>query len=147
MRVAFGSGRSRLVGFSDEAFRSMDVARIVAFGSNVCGAINKPPSNVQNFWPSSGYVRLHLGQLFIHTDLLNRSQIGHKHKRGKSNRLNKRALIRTGFGELLGGSAVAGIEFERALVRTNSIVFLLRFKVTVAHPFKAKHAGELFLVA
>ena len=49
MRVAFESGKSRLVGLSDGAFRSMDVARIVAFGSNVCGAINKPPSNVQNF--------------------------------------------------------------------------------------------------
>ncbi len=85
MRVALGSGKSRLVGLSDEAFRSMDVARMVAFGSNVCGAINKPPSNVQNFWPSSGYVRLHLGQLFIHADLLNGSQIGHKYKRGKSN--------------------------------------------------------------
>src|SRR6185369_956393 len=71
MIVAFGSGRSRLVGLSEAAaFKSIDVARIVAFGSNVCGAINRPPSNVQNFWPSSGNVRLHLGQLFIHTDLL-----------------------------------------------------------------------------
>ena len=147
MRVAFGSGKSRLVGLSDEAFRSMDVARIVAFGSNVCGAINKPPSNVQNFWPSSGYVRLHLGQLFIHTDLLNGSQIGTSTNWQKQLAPNKRALVRTGFGELLGGSAVAGIEFERALVRTNSIVFLLRLKVTVAHPFKTKHAGELFLIA
>jgi hypothetical protein len=49
MMVAFGSGRSRLVGLSEAAFRSMDVARSVAFGSKVCGAINKPPSNVQNF--------------------------------------------------------------------------------------------------
>jgi D-arabinose 5-phosphate isomerase GutQ len=50
MIVAFGSGRSRLVGRSDAAaFKSIDVARIVAFGSNVCGAISKPPSNVQNF--------------------------------------------------------------------------------------------------
>src|ERR1043165_588726 len=73
MIVAFASGRSRLVGLSDAAFKSIDVARIVAFGSNVCGAIRRPPSNVQNFWPSSGNVRLHLGQLFIHTDLLNGS--------------------------------------------------------------------------
>ena len=48
--VAFGSGKSLLVGLSeDEAFRSMDVARIVAFGSKGWGAINSPPSNVQNF--------------------------------------------------------------------------------------------------
>lgn len=47
--VAFGSGKSLLVGLSEAAFRSMDVARIVAFGSKVCGAINSPPSNVQNF--------------------------------------------------------------------------------------------------
>ena len=47
--VAYGSGRSRLVGLSDGAFKSIDVARIVAFGSKVCGAISKPPSNVQNF--------------------------------------------------------------------------------------------------
>jgi hypothetical protein len=47
--VAFGSGSSRLVGLSIPAFRSIVVARIVAFGSSVCGAINKPPSNVQNF--------------------------------------------------------------------------------------------------
>lgn len=47
--VAFKSGRSLLVGLSEGAFRSMDVARIVAFGSKVCGAINNPPSNVQNF--------------------------------------------------------------------------------------------------
>src|SRR5215217_9540885 len=75
MIVAFGSGRSRLVGSSDEAFKSIDVARIVAFGSKVCGAISRPPSNVQNFWPSSGNVRLHLGQLFIHTDLVSGNQI------------------------------------------------------------------------
>src|ERR1700741_1228436 len=75
MIVAFGSGKSRLVGLSEEAFKSIDVARIVAFGSNVCGAINSPPSNVQNFCPSSGNVRLHLGQLFIHTDLLSGNQI------------------------------------------------------------------------
>src|ERR1041384_8875062 len=74
MIVAFGSGRSRLVGLSAAAFKSIAVARIVACGSNVCGAIKRPPSNVQNFWPSSGNVRLHLGQLFIHTDLLNGSQ-------------------------------------------------------------------------
>ena len=50
MIVAFGSGKSLLVGLSEAAFRSMDVARIVAFGSKVgCGAINSPPSNVQNF--------------------------------------------------------------------------------------------------
>jgi hypothetical protein len=49
MIVAFGSGKSLLVGLSDEAFRSMDVARIVAFGSKGWGAINRPPSNVQNF--------------------------------------------------------------------------------------------------
>jgi hypothetical protein len=50
MIVAFGSGRSRLVGRSDAgAFRSIEVARIVAFGSKVWGAINSPPSNVQNF--------------------------------------------------------------------------------------------------
>jgi len=49
MIVAFGSGRSRLVGLSAVAFKSIDVARSVAFGSNVCGAISKPPSNVQNF--------------------------------------------------------------------------------------------------
>jgi len=49
MMVALGSGKSLLVGLSDAAFRSMDVARIVAFGSKVCGAINSPPSNVQNF--------------------------------------------------------------------------------------------------
>ena len=49
--VAYGSGKSRLVGRSaaDGAFKSIDVARIVAFGSKVCGAISKPPSNVQNF--------------------------------------------------------------------------------------------------
>src|ERR1041384_4369086 len=76
MIVAFGSGRSRLVGLSEAAaFKSIDVARIVAFGSNVCGAIKRPPSNVQNFWPSSGNVRLHLGQLFIQTDLLSGSQM------------------------------------------------------------------------
>ena len=39
---------AKLVGRSD-AVRSIDVARIVAFGSKVCGAISKPPSNVQNF--------------------------------------------------------------------------------------------------
>ncbi len=49
MTVAFRSGRSLLVGLSEAVFRSMDVARIVAFGSKVCGAINNPPSNVQNF--------------------------------------------------------------------------------------------------
>jgi hypothetical protein len=49
MIVACGSGRSRLVGRSEAAFKSIDVARIVAFGSNVCGAMSKPPSNVQNF--------------------------------------------------------------------------------------------------
>ena len=68
--VAFKSGgRSLLVGLSEGAFRSMDVARIVAFGSKVCGAINNPPSNVQNFCPSSGNVRLHFGQLFIRRPL------------------------------------------------------------------------------
>ena len=70
MIVAFGSGRSRLVGRSEGAFRSIEVARIVAFGSKVCGAINSPPSNVQNFCPSSGKVRLHLGQVFIRATLL-----------------------------------------------------------------------------
>jgi hypothetical protein len=49
MIVAFGSGKSLVVGLSEAAFRSMDVARIVAFGSKGCGAINSPPSNVQNF--------------------------------------------------------------------------------------------------
>jgi hypothetical protein len=49
MIVAFGSGKSLLVGLSEAAFRSMDVARIVAFGSKGWGAINSPPSNVQNF--------------------------------------------------------------------------------------------------
>ena len=50
MIVAFGSGKSLVVGLSAEvAFRSMDVARIVAFGSKGWGAINNPPSNVQNF--------------------------------------------------------------------------------------------------
>jgi hypothetical protein len=62
--VALGSGRSLLVGFSAPA-RSLAEALIVAFGSKVCGAIKSPPSNVQNFWPSSGKVRLHFGQLFI----------------------------------------------------------------------------------
>jgi len=66
MIVAFGSVSSRLVDFSEAGVRSADVARIVAFGSNVCGAISKPPSKVQNFCPSSGNVRLHFGQLFIH---------------------------------------------------------------------------------
>src|SRR5215212_7059037 len=75
MMVASWSGRSRLVGLSDGAFRSIDVARIVAFGSKLCVPINRPPSNVQNFWPSSGNVRLHLGQLFIHTDLVSGNQI------------------------------------------------------------------------
>src|SRR5215510_3317472 len=75
MIVAFGSGKSRLVGRSDGAFRSIDVARTVAFGSKVCGAISKPPSNVQNFCPSSGTVRLHFGQLFIQTDLLSGNQV------------------------------------------------------------------------
>src|ERR1700752_58119 len=73
--VAFGSGSSRLVDFSDAAFRSIAVARIVALGSKVCGAINRPPSNVQNFCPSSGNVRLHFGQLFMKKPLL-RCQIG-----------------------------------------------------------------------
>src|SRR6185503_14281255 len=72
--VALGSGKSRLVAFSAIALKSAEVARIVAFGSNGCGAINRPPSNVQNFCPSSGKVRLHLGQLFIQTDLLSGSQ-------------------------------------------------------------------------
>src|SRR5437867_8312268 len=63
--VAFGSGKSRLVAFSDRTLMSADVARIVAFGSNVWGAIKRPPSKVQNFCPSSGKVRLHFGQLFI----------------------------------------------------------------------------------
>jgi hypothetical protein len=45
--------------------RSAEVARIVAFGSKVGSAINKPPSTVQNFWLSSGKERLHLGQRFI----------------------------------------------------------------------------------
>ena len=66
MIVAFGSVSSRLVDFSEAGVRSADVARIVALGSNVCGAISKPPSKVQNFCPSSGNVRLHFGQLFIH---------------------------------------------------------------------------------
>src|SRR5919206_2650692 len=87
MIVALGSGRSRLVGSSDGAFKSIDVARIVAFGSKVCGAISRPPSNVQNFWPSSGNVRLHLGQLFIHTDLVSGTQI-------RSYALNSRELWR-----------------------------------------------------
>jgi hypothetical protein len=67
--VAFGSGKSRLVAFSDIAVKSADVALIVAFGSNAGGggAINSPPSKVQNFCPSSGKVRLHFGQLFILT--------------------------------------------------------------------------------
>ena len=64
--VAFGSVSSRLVDFSDAGVKSAEVARIVAFGSNVCGAMSRPPSKVQNFCPSSGNVRLHLGQLFIH---------------------------------------------------------------------------------
>jgi hypothetical protein len=66
--VALGSGNSRLVVFSSTggAMRSEEVARIVALGSNAgCFAINNPPSNVQNFCPSSGKVRLHFGQLFI----------------------------------------------------------------------------------
>jgi hypothetical protein len=63
--VALGSGKSRLVEFSVTAVTSATVALIVAFGSNVCGAINNPPSNVQNFCPSSGKVRLHFGQLFM----------------------------------------------------------------------------------
>src|SRR5215510_1047804 len=89
MIVAFGSGRSRLVGLSAAAaFKSIEVARIVAFGSKVvCGAIKRPPSNVQNFWPSSGKVRLHLGQLFIHTDLLRGNLI-------RSQALNSLALGR-----------------------------------------------------
>ena len=66
MIVAFGSVSSRLVDFSEAGVKSADVARIVALGSNVCGAISKPPSKVQNFCPSSGNVRLHFGQLFIH---------------------------------------------------------------------------------
>jgi hypothetical protein len=33
--VALGSGKSRLVGLSEGAFRSIEVARIVAFGSKV----------------------------------------------------------------------------------------------------------------
>ena len=114
MIVAFGSGRSRLVGRSDGAFRSMEVARIVAFGSKVCGAISKPPSNVQNFCPSSGNVRLHLGQLFIQTDLLNGNQF----------ELN---LIRTSFGEFLGCATVVWIEFERSLIRAHGFVFLVGF--------------------
>ena len=47
--VAFGSGSSLLVAFSAITFKSAEVERIVAFGSNVCGAINNPPSKVQNF--------------------------------------------------------------------------------------------------
>src|ERR1051325_559890 len=70
--VAFGSGKSRLVAFSVIAAKSADVALIVAFGSKAGGAggggaINNPPSKVQNFCPSSGKVRLHFGQLFILT--------------------------------------------------------------------------------
>jgi hypothetical protein len=50
MIVAFGSGKSLVVGLSAVvALRSMDVARIVAFGSKGWGAIKSPPSNVQNF--------------------------------------------------------------------------------------------------
>src|SRR5215813_55702 len=115
MIVAFGSGRSRLVGRSDAAFRSIDVARIVAFGSKVCGAISKPPSNVQNFCPSSGNVRLHLGQLFILADLLSGNQV------------DLGTSIRTSFGEFLGCAPVAWIEFERSLIRANSFVFLVGF--------------------
>jgi hypothetical protein len=63
--VALGSGKSLLVGFSATPARSLAEALIVTFGSKVCGAIKSPPSNVQNFWPSSGKVRLHFGQLFI----------------------------------------------------------------------------------
>lgn len=39
--------------------------RNVAFGSKGWSATNKPPSMVQNFWLSSGKVRLHFGQRFI----------------------------------------------------------------------------------
>jgi hypothetical protein len=39
--------------------------RNVAFGSNGWSVTNKPPSMVQNFWLSSGKVRLHFGQRFI----------------------------------------------------------------------------------
>jgi hypothetical protein len=42
------------------------VLAIVAFGSNnVSVARRRPPSTVQNFWLSSGKVRLHFGQRFM----------------------------------------------------------------------------------
>src|SRR5215213_11654924 len=114
MIVAFGSGRSRLVGLSEAAFRSIEVARIVAFGSKVCGAISRPPSKVQNFWPSSGYVRLHLGQLFIYKDLVSRNQISilvHS--------------IRASFGELLGSTGISRVKFHGALIGVNCFIFLV----------------------
>ena len=136
MIVAFGSGRSRLVGLSEAAlFKSIDVARIVAFGSNVCGAISKPPSNVQNFCPSSGNVRLHLGQLFIQTDLLNGNQFDLRH------------LISSRSCEFLGSAIVSRVQFERSLIRTNGFVFLVGLEISVAYTFKPKDSGKLFFLA
>ena len=135
MIVALGSGRSRLVGLSEGAFRSIDVARIVAFGSNVCGAISKPPSNVQNFCPSSGNVRLHLGQLFIQTDLLSGNQFDLRH------------LISSRSREFLGSAIIVWVQFERSLIRTNGFVFLVGLEITVADTFKPKDSGKLFFLA
>src|SRR6266511_922868 len=72
--VSSKSGNGWLTGFSPG--RSIGIERlaepcIVALGSKGLSACtNKPPSIVQNFWLSSGKLRLHLGQRFMRDPLL-----------------------------------------------------------------------------
>src|SRR6266545_2077341 len=72
--VSSKSGSGWLTGFSPG--RSMGIERlaepcIVALGSkDLSACTNKPPSIVQNFWLSSGKLRLHLGQRFMRDPLL-----------------------------------------------------------------------------
>src|SRR6266498_3829676 len=72
--VSSKSGNEWLTGFSPG--RSIGIERlaepcIVALGSKGLSArTNKPPSIVQNFWLSSGKLRLHLGQRFMRDPLL-----------------------------------------------------------------------------
>ena len=133
--VALGSGKSLLVAFSEGGFNSAEVARIVAFGSNVCGAINNPPSNVQNFCPSSGKVRLHFGQLFIQKT---------------SQEFNYEFvcyLVLPGSREFLFKPFITRVQFESSLVDTSRIIFLFGLHITITNPLEAKRTGQLFLFA
>ena len=67
---AFRSGSSRLVAAAIPAVEAGAHIRsrwlgIVTLDQKTGSEIRRPPSTVQNFWLSSGNVRLHLGQRFI----------------------------------------------------------------------------------